>query len=57
MKHWWQSRTVWISAVEVLGGIIGLVFDGLESGLGWLAIGAGIVMLILRKITSESIGK
>jgi len=57
MKHWWQSRTVWISAVEVLGGIIGLVFDGLESGLSWLAIGAGIVMLILRKITSESIGK
>ena len=56
MKKWYESRTFWVAVVEVAGGIIGVIFDGLDSGISWLAISAGIVMLILRKVTSQPIG-
>ena len=57
VKSWFKSRTFYVALLEILGGIVGVIFDGLESELSWMAIGAGVIMLILRKITSQPVGK
>ena len=55
-KPIWQSKILWLAAVETVGGIIELIFDGLDSGIGWVAIGVGILTLIARKwFTTKSI--
>lgn len=56
VKQWWQSKTVWLGVLIVLGGIVEFV-GGLPPGASVSTILAGIISIIIRFLTNQPIGK
>lgn len=54
-KPFWQSKTFWIGVLEVAIGCVTFGFDSVATGLGVTAIIFGILMIIMRTITSQNI--
>jgi hypothetical protein len=54
MKHWYQSKTIWIAILQGIAGIMVAVATEYQ-GLGSLMIVKSIVDIIIRYITTESI--
>ena len=60
MKSWWKSKTVW-SAFFI--GLLGVLQAAMDSGLldarqaGYALIGAAVLKLVLRFVTTGPIGK
>ena len=55
LKQALRSKTIWAGIVQIVAGL-GLYFTG-EQGLNELFLsGSGIIMIIFRMITTESLG-
>lgn len=54
-KAWYESRTIWIGAVEILIGVLGIVATFLQFGeftpSSYVLLAVGILTIILRKLT------
>ena len=59
MKKWYQSRTIWAGILEVLIGALLLLEQFLAVGdfseSGFIILGAGIIQVLFRVITSEPV--
>lgn len=61
-KPWWQSKTIWISALTLIIGIVGFIAgqDFIASNpqvAGWFTMGLGLLNIILRFLTGKPITK
>lgn len=53
-KHWWQSKTIWVSLATICTGV-GLFFSG-EQELQEVVIAAvGAIFAILRVMTDKPV--
>ena len=59
MKKFYQSKTFWVGALEVLSGILLLVANFLTAGdyatPAIVLLVNGVVMIVLRKLTNTGI--
>lgn len=53
MKKWYQSKTIWVNALLILGGVLSI--PGLGAPTGTVAIAGGVINVLLRTITSQPI--
>lgn len=53
MKKWYESRTMWIAALEFAGGLA--LFLAGELAAGTALTVAGVIMAIMRYVTTESV--
>lgn len=55
MKKWYQSKTLWVGAVEIIGSACGLlVGEGLVTAATTAAI-CGVLTIALRLVTDKGI--
>ncbi len=52
-KKWYQSKTIWLNILAVLGGLITAVQADLAAGTT-ISL-AGLVNIILRKVTKTAL--
>jgi len=52
-KKWYESKTLWVNGLAVVGGILLAVSDQLALG-GTLGL-AGLVNLVLRVVTTQGV--
>jgi hypothetical protein len=63
VKHWYQSKTVWINALTIAAGLP-LVVEEISAAVGgvallpeslakYLLVGAGVANIVLRRLTDE----
>ncbi len=57
-KNWWQSRTLWLGVLQILGGSGGIIgfISGLPADASLMFILSGIVTIVLRFLTNQPIG-
>lgn len=55
MKKWYKSKSIWIGLLEVIGGTVAIVAGMAKEGTPVTA--AGVIQIVLRLITRESIAK
>jgi len=56
MKKWWTSKSVWLGALICLGGIAEYL-AGVPAGASIATIVAGVLAIIIRVVTKQSLGK
>ncbi len=49
MKHWYESKTLWLNAALAA---VGIFLDAAPEGVEWVAV----ANMVLRYFTSKSIG-
>jgi len=54
-KKWWQSKTILINALAVIGGVVSIVQDQLVAGVPVTAL--GLVGIVLRVVSTQPIEK
>jgi len=54
MKHWWQSKSVWLGIVIVAGGIAEYL-AGVPTGASISTIIAGSLSIVIRFLTNQQI--
>ena len=52
-KEWWKSKTLWINALAIIGGIATAISADLATG-STITI-AGIVNLVLRLVSKHNL--
>lgn len=59
MKKFYESKTFWVGALQILSALLMLVVEFLNqsdfSPVAFVMLGNGIVMIVLRFLTSEGI--
>ena len=55
-KKWWKSKSLWLGVIIVLGGVAEYLV-ALPPGVAMPTIIAGILTIVVRFLTKESIGK
>jgi len=55
-KPWYKSRTLWLGAIICLGGVAEYL-NGVPAGASVSTIIAGVMTVIIRFLTKQSIGK
>ena len=54
MKSWYQSKAFWLSILIIAGGIVEFI-AGLPVGASATTVAAGIINIIIRFLTTQSI--
>lgn len=52
-KPWWKSKTLYVSALQVVAGV--LAVPGLGVPAGTVLIASGVVHAVLRVLTSQPV--
>ena len=55
-KKWWQSKTLWMGVLVILGGVVEYI-AGLPTGVSATTVAVGIINIIFRFLTTQPIGK
>lgn len=56
MKKWYMSKTMWAGIAMVVGGVAELMMD-IPANASVGTIIAGVVMVVLRFVTNQPVGK
>lgn len=54
MKNWWQSKTIWLAAIQLAVGFT-LVFQTQYPELGWIVTLKSLLDVLLRFLTDKPI--
>lgn len=56
-KRIWTSKTFWVGVLEIATGVLELIDVNVlaNDGAGWVAVGAGLLTILLRYITKQPV--
>ncbi len=54
-KKWYESKTLWVNTLAIVGGVLTALSGEMATG-GSITV-AGVINIILRIVTTESLSK